>query len=205
MLGDLPVSRARVFAVVGLLPCCSFGCLGSVAPRTEGKSHLPAPEWEMELAGPQGHPVGRVGAVSLPLFLRPLSVAACWWPVNMPVLYLYACQMVWSPLFPEQPVSPTPPVIRAGDAAAVQPAALAIQLVGMTPPCPVRGCRLRCCFCVWGDLPARRVEVAPWVPKDERLVMFCCCRAGQPVAQALAGAACSVGLLGDGEAWGAVL
>ena len=26
-LGDLPVNRARVFAFVGLLPCCSFGCL----------------------------------------------------------------------------------------------------------------------------------------------------------------------------------
>jgi len=55
---------------------------------------------------------------------------------------------------------------------------------------------------VWADLPARWVEVAPWAPKD---VLMLCCRAGQPVAQALAGAACSVGLLGDGEAWGAVL
>ena len=84
----------------------------------------------------------------------------------------------------------------------MQPAALVIQLVGMTPPCPVRGCRLRCSFCVWGDLPARWVEVAPWVPKDESLVMFCCCRAGQPVAQALAGASCSAGLLGEGGVWG---
>ena len=84
----------------------------------------------------------------------------------------------------------------------MQPAALAIQLVGMTPPCPVRGCRLRCSFCVWGDLPAWWVEVAPWVPKDESLVMFWCCLAGQPVAQALAGASCSAGLLGEGGLWG---
>ena len=37
VLGDLPVSGARVFAVVGLLPCCSFGCLGSVAPCNGGR------------------------------------------------------------------------------------------------------------------------------------------------------------------------
>ena len=41
---------------------------------------------------------------------------------------------------------PARPVLRCGEAAALQPAALAIQLVGMTPPCPVRGCRLRCCL-----------------------------------------------------------
>ena len=55
---------------------------------------------------------------------------------------------------------------------------------------------------LWGDLPARWVEAVPWAAKD--VVMFCC-RAGQPVAQALVGAACSVGLLGDGEVLGTVL
>lgn len=55
---------------------------------------------------------------------------------------------------------------------------------------------------MWGDLPARWVEVAPWASKDETLVMFCCCRAGQPVTQALAGASCSAGLLEEGEVWG---
>lgn len=39
VLGDLPVSRARVFAIViGLLPCCSFGCLGGAAPCNQGHS-----------------------------------------------------------------------------------------------------------------------------------------------------------------------
>lgn len=33
---------------------------GAWPPVTEGESHLSAPEWEMELAGPQGHPVSRV-------------------------------------------------------------------------------------------------------------------------------------------------
>jgi len=55
---------------------------------------------------------------------------------------------------------------------------------------------------VWGDLPARWVEAAPWVPQEKTLVMFCCCRAGPPVAQALAGASCSAGLLGEGEVRG---
>ena len=74
VLGDLPVSRARVFAVVGLLPCCSFGCLGSVAPCTEGESHLSAPEWETELAGPQGHPVSRVVPFPRPSSCGPLAL-----------------------------------------------------------------------------------------------------------------------------------
>lgn len=55
---------------------------------------------------------------------------------------------------------------------------------------------------MWGDLPARWVEAAPWVPQEKTLVMFCCCRAGPPVAQALAGASCSAGLLGEGEVRG---
>lgn len=40
------------------------------------------------------------------------------------------------------------PVTRSGVAAVLQLTALAIQLVGMTPPWPVEGCRLRCCFVV---------------------------------------------------------
>ena len=45
-------------------------------------------------------------------------------------------------------------------------------------------------------------RLLPGLPKNKTLVMFCCCRAGQPVAQALAGASCSAGLLGEGGAWG---
>ena len=77
MLGDLPVSRARVFAVVGLLPCCSFGCLGSVAPCTEGESHLSAPEWETGLAGPRGLPVSRVVPLPCPHPLPPAPRRCC--------------------------------------------------------------------------------------------------------------------------------
>ena len=33
---------------------------GAWPPVTEGESHLSAPEWEMELAGPRGRPVSRV-------------------------------------------------------------------------------------------------------------------------------------------------
>ena len=53
-----------------------------------------------------------------------------------------------------------------------------------------------------GDLPARWVEVGPWAPLNEMLVMFCCCLVGQPVAQALAGASRSPGLLVEGGMWG---
>ena len=45
-------------------------------------------------------------------------------------------------------------------------------------------------------------RLLPGLPKNKTLVMFCCCRAGQPVAQALAGASCSAGLLGEGGVWG---
>lgn len=88
MLGDLPVSRAQVFAVVDLLPWCSFGCLGCVVPCKEGESHLSAPEWEMELTEPHDHPVSRVVPFSPPLFLRLLSAVASWWPVSVATLYL---------------------------------------------------------------------------------------------------------------------
>lgn len=50
------------------------------------------------------------------------------------------------PLLPLE--QPTVSVIGSGVAAVLQPAALAIQLVGMTPPWLVEGCRLRCCFVV---------------------------------------------------------
>ncbi|XP_031410442.1 uncharacterized protein LOC104912013 [Meleagris gallopavo] len=88
VLGDLPVSRARVFAVVGLLPCCSFGCLGSVAPCNAGREPPLRTRVGNGARRTPRPPCKQGSAVSLPLFLlRPLGIVAWWWPVNATALY----------------------------------------------------------------------------------------------------------------------
>ncbi|XP_052533742.1 uncharacterized protein LOC128077999 [Tympanuchus pallidicinctus] len=88
VLGDLPVSRARVFAVVGLLPCCSFGCLGSVAPCNAGREPPLRTRVGNGARRTPRPPCKQGSAVSLPLFLlRPLGIVAWWWPVNATAPY----------------------------------------------------------------------------------------------------------------------
>ncbi|XP_019473487.1 uncharacterized protein LOC109368925 [Meleagris gallopavo] len=88
VLGDLPVSRARVFAVVGLLPCCSFGCLGSVAPCNGGREPPLRTRVGNGARRTPRPPCKQGSAVSLPLFLlRPLGIVAWWWPVNATAPY----------------------------------------------------------------------------------------------------------------------
>ncbi|XP_048799119.1 uncharacterized protein LOC125692533 [Lagopus muta] len=72
-------------------------------------------------------------------------VAACL-AGGVTALYSGCVSQVVPPLLSLE--QPAPPVIRSGVSAVLQPAALAIQFVGMTPPWPARGCRLRCCFVV---------------------------------------------------------
>ena len=80
MLGDLPVTRARVFAVVGLLPRCSFGCLGNVGPCRKGESHVLRTRVGKWSSLDPTAPCKQGSAVSLPLLVWPLGVVACWWP-----------------------------------------------------------------------------------------------------------------------------
>ncbi|XP_048801833.1 uncharacterized protein LOC125693682 [Lagopus muta] len=88
VLGDLPVSRARVFAVVGLLPCCSFGCLGSVAPCNGGREPPLRTRVGNGARWTPRPPCKQGSAVSLPLLpLRPLGIVAWWWPVSATAPY----------------------------------------------------------------------------------------------------------------------